>query len=306
MPEAAPVPDIPPVAEAGPAPLPEPAESPDVETAELDEQLPRLIEPSEGLTNLAPNVKVNRLPAIGRAPEEPEAEAEPDLDEPEGPALGRYAAPFSNPSGRPLMAILLLDEEGQPAGGTEMAAFPFPVSHVVDAARPDAAEAMQAYRSAGREVVAMTPLPDGAGPRDVEVAFETYLDRVPEAVAVMDTEAAGFQSGRPVASQVAEILAARGMGMITYPKGLNSATQVAEREGVPAKLVFREFDAEGRDSAAIQRFLDQAAFRAGQQSGVILVGHNRPETVAALLEWGLGNRAATVMLAPISAALLAE
>ena len=91
--------------------------------------------------------------------------------------------------------------------------------------------------------------------------------------------------------------------MITYSRGLNSAIQVAEREGVPAALVFREFDSNGQNGAAIKRFLDQAAFRAGQQVGVILVGHNRPETIKALLEWGLGNRANTVALAPVSAVL---
>ena len=39
---------------------------------------------------------------------------------------------------------------------------------------------------------------------------------------------------------------------------------------LPVALVFREFDNAGQDRAAMKRFLDQAAFRAGQQSGVIL------------------------------------
>ena len=260
-----------------------------------------------GLANLAPEVKVNRLPTIGGQTEEatPEAEAVPDAA-PAGPAITRFAAPFDNSDGRPIMAILLIDEGGARQSVEEMAAFPFPVSYVIDASRPDAAEAMADYRAAGREVVAMMPLPEGAAPQDVEVSFEIYLARMPEVVAAMDTKAAAFQSGRKVASQVAEILADHGMGMITYSKGLNAATQLASREGVPAKLVFREFDNAGQNGAAIQRFLDQAAFRAGQQSGVILVGHNRPDTVTAVLEWGLGNRAATLALAPISAALLAQ
>ncbi len=327
-PEVVGVPDAPPV-EAEPAPVPEPApepesdpvpdtspdtapetppETPTETPSETAEAVPTgVLEPSGELADLAPEVRVNRLPTIGGDSQEIAPEPETDEAAPSGgPAIARFAAPFSNPGDKPIMAILLIDDGGPRPSVEEMAALPFPVSYVVDAARPDAAAAMDDYRRAGHEVVAMTPLPDGADPSDVEVSFETYLDRVPEAVAVIDTQAAAFQSGRQVARQIAQILAAEGLGMITYSKGLNAATQVAGREGVPAKVVFREIDSDGRDSAAIQRFLDQAAFRAGQQSGVILIGHNRPETVAALLDWGLGNRAATIALAPISVALLTE
>ncbi len=300
-PEAAPVPQP----DTDPQVQPEPKVTEPAEPVAPERE--GTLEASGGLRDLAPDVKVNRLPTIGGQAEPPTAEAEADPEEVAGgPAIMRYAAPFSNPDNRPLMAILLIDEGGARPSAAEIGAFPFPISYVVDASRPDAGEAMADYRAAGREVVAMTPLPDGAAPQDVETSFETYLGRMPEVVAVMDTPAAGFQSGRAVAKQVAEFLAAEGRGMITYSKGLNAATQVASRNGVPAKLVFREFDNKGQDGAAIQRFLDNAAFKAGQETGVILVGHNRPETIAALLEWGLGNRAATVALAPVSAALLAE
>lgn len=299
-----------------PEPVPEPEARQEPETGPKPEsQAPQVIdtertgtlEAAGEIRDLAPNVKVNRLPTIGgdSVPVEPEAEPGPGVA-PGGLAIQRFGVPFDNPQSRPVMAIVLIDEGGARPSVADIEAFPFPVSYVVDASRSDAAEAMADYRAAGREVVAMTPLPDGAGPADVEVSFATYLSRMPEVVAVMDTTDARFQSGRQVATQVVEILAAHGMGMITYSKGLNAATQVADREGVPARLVFREFDNAGQDGAAIQRFLDQAAFRAGQQTGVILVGHNRPETVAALLEWRLGNRAATVALAPVSAALLDE
>ncbi len=226
--------------------------------------------------------------------------AEPAPDTGDLPALQRYAVPFENPEGRPIMAIVLLPDQ---TAAPQVAALPFEVSFAVDASKSDATRRMAALRDAGREVVLIAPLPDRARPSDVEVAFQEYLSAVPEAVAVMDTENANFQSSRQVSSQVAQILAETGHGMITYSHGLNSATQVAEREGVPAALVFRVFDEGNRDGAAIKRFLDQAAFRAGQSNGVVLVGHNRPDTVRALLEWSLGNRAQTVALAPVSAVL---
>jgi polysaccharide deacetylase 2 family uncharacterized protein YibQ len=75
---------------------------------------------------------------------------------------------------------------------------------------------------------------------------------------------------------------------------------------VPAALVFRDFDAEGQSSDEIRRILDQAAFRARQEGAVILVGRASPGTLAALTEWALGSRAASVALAPVSAALLAQ
>ena len=71
--------------------------------------------------------------------------------------------------------------------------------------------------------------------------------------------------------------------------------------------VVRDFDGDGQDATVIRRFLDQAAFKAGQgDQGVIMVGRLRAETVSALLLWGLQDRAGSVALAPVSAVLRAE
>ncbi len=254
--------------------------------------------------------RTSREPVVDEDVSEPPLEAEatgvPPETELTGPAIEIYAQAFENPDARPLMAIVLLVDGDAPDAAIPGTPLPFPVSYVVDASKNNATDIMRAFRAGGNEIAILTPLPEGAAPKDVEVAFQTYLAAVPEAVAAMDIPTAVFQSGRSVATQVAEALAASGMGMVTYSRGLNSATQVAEREGVPAALVFRVFDGNGRDAAAIKRFLDQAAFRAGQQTGVILVGQNLPETRAALLEWALGNRASTVALAPLSTVLLAQ
>ena len=268
-----------------------------------------VLAPAGEIGNLAPNVRTNRLPTIGgetaeQAEEVAPADASPDAVM-DGPAITAYGQTFENPSNRPLMAILLIDEDGADSASA-LQDFPFPVSVAIDANRADAVDILAANRAAGRETVILAPLPAGVTPVDVEVSLGAYLSKLPETVAVMDTRDANFQSGRLVSTQVAEVLAATGHGMITYSRGLNSATQVAARAGVPAKLVFRVFDDDGQDGDAIKRFLDQAAFRAGQQSGVILVGHDRPDTIKAIIEWGLGNRAETVALAPVSAALLAE
>ena len=262
-----------------------------------------ILQPITKIADLAPKVRINRLPTVGGDDEEPAAEpAEAPVEDATGPAIERYAVSFENPDQRPLMAIVLLVDSDAANGA--VGAPPFPVSYVVDASAANATDLMRKYRDAGHEVLALAPLPAGATPADVEVAFQAYLSAVPEAVAVMDTRDAKFQSGRAVATQIAAVLGASGHGMLTYSRGLNSGTQVAEQAGVPAALVFRDLDASGQDGATIKRFLDQAAFRARQQSGVILVARNRPETITALLEWSLGNRASTVVLAPISAVLL--
>ncbi len=201
------------------------------------------------------------------------------------------------------LVLVVTPDSPDPAG---LAGFPVPLTLGIDATLPNATAFGAATRDAGLEVAMMTPLPDGAAPSDVEVAFQAFLSALPEAVAVLDMPDGRLQDSRPLTSQVVEILAEPGMGLITYAKGLNSALQIADRADVPASLVFREFDDGTRDGAAMKRFLDQGAFRAAQDGKVVMVGQLRPETLTAVTEWALGNRAATVALAPVSAVLTAR
>lgn len=247
---------------------------------------------------MSPGADTDALPRIGADPEAPDEVA----DE---PALTRYAVPFEAEGENPLLALVLVDGPGgpDPAG---FSAFPVPLTVAVDPTIGDAGARMAAWRAVGVEVVVLTPLPEGASPADVEVAFQSFLSTVPQAVAVMDLPDALLQESRPRAAQVAEILAETGHGMITYERGLNSGLQVAEGKGVPAVTVFRVFDDGARDMTAVKRFLDQGAFRAGQAGNVVMVGALRDETALAITEWALGIRAATVSLAPVSAVLLAK
>ena len=256
--------------------------------------------PAGQLGDLAENVVTGRLPAIGQqaasAPETASAT-------PAAPAILRNAADFANPDNRPVMAVLLQDMGPGRRDLGDLKNIPFPLSFAVDASAPDAAEAERFYRDAGAEVVVIVPLLRRATPGDVETALQVYGPLLRDAVAVMVPKEAGFQTMGEGAAQVAAVLAQSGHGLIALPQGLNTGTKLALKQGVPAGLIFRELDNDGQSGAVIRRFMDNAAFKARQNKGVIVFGHARPETIQALIEWSLGNRAKSVALAPVSVVL---
>jgi polysaccharide deacetylase 2 family uncharacterized protein YibQ len=227
--------------------------------------------------------------------------------------LRRNALPFDDSENRPKLAIVLIDRGDSVVDVEALMGFPYPLTFAIDAARPDAPEASARYRAAGFEVMALVDMAPGSTPQDAEIAIEVSLDAVPDAVAVMEGDATGFQDTAAVSSQIAAILGQRGYGLVMLPNGLNTAQKLAAKDGVPSATVFRDFDGAGQDAAAIRRFLDQGAFKAGQQAnglpvvgdgdGVIMLGRLRPDTISALMLWGLQDRAQRVALAPVSAVL---
>ena len=298
--------------------------SPDVETArlpqvdnggtaatvEIEDDAAEEVESEE-----ADETVIAALPIVRRAGSEDEAATEDaaivePLDESEAdiaalenlPALVRYSVEVENPEGLPLLSLVLVNK-GTPLTTAQLEELPKYLAFGVEASAADATEIAQHYRDAGREVVMIPSLPKLATPQDVEQALRVNFETIPEAVAVMDFSGGSFQSDREAVNQVVDVVAASGHGLITFPRGLNTAHQKAGRIGVPTGLIFRQLDADGEDSGQIQRTLDRAAFRARQDEAVILVGSTNSATLIALLEWFMGNRAESVSLAPISAAL---
>ncbi|AZV78152.1 divergent polysaccharide deacetylase family protein [Parasedimentitalea marina] len=213
-----------------------------------------------------------------------------------------FAEPFTNPEGRPLMAIVLIDDT-QSIGAEALVGFPYPLSFAIDPQDPKATEKMAARRAAGFEVLVLTDLPREAAPQDAETSLAVWFDTLPESIGVLEGTGTGFQGNRPLADQVSAVVAASGRGLLTQNHGLNTVQKLALRDGVPASVVFRDFDGAGQNPKAIRRFLDQAAFRAGQEGAVIMLGRVRPDTISALLLWGLQDRASRVALSPASAVL---
>lgn len=219
--------------------------------------------------------------------------------------LDAFAVPFDNPEDKPMLAIVLIDDD-RSLGAEALSELGFPVSVAVDAAAPDAAGKMARHRAAGREVVAMIDLPAAATAQDAEVSLAVWLGTLSEAVAILEGPGPGLQGSRTLSDQVTAIALGTGHGLILRDNGLNTAQKLAAREGVPSGVVFRDFDGAGQTPAVMRRFLDQAAFRAGQQGAVIMLGRIRPDTISALALWGLQDRAARVALAPVSAVLTGQ
>lgn len=213
-----------------------------------------------------------------------------------------YAEPFSSAEQKPLMAVVLIDD-AQSLGAEALENFPYPLSFAIDPTLPDAVSRMSARRAAGFEVVSLVDLPTQATPQDAEVSLMAAFQGMPQTVAVLEGPETGFQGNRALADQVSAIVAQSGRGLITQDNGLNTVQKLAQRAGIPSATVFRDFDGAGQTPVVMRRFLDQAAFRARQEGGVIMLGRVRPDTISALLLWGLQDRASQVSLVPVSTLL---
>jgi hypothetical protein len=218
------------------------------------------------------------------------------------PPFEANAVPVKLVDGRPYMSIILIEEEGS-IGAEALADFPYPLSFAINPDLSDAAERMAARRAAGFEVMVLADLPRTASAQDAETALSVWLSNLPQAMGILEGVNTGVQGNRSLASHVAALARDMGYGLVMQDNGLNTVQKLAHREGVPSGVVFRDFDGAGQDPRAMRRFLDQAAFRAGQEGAVLMLGRLKPDTISALLMWGLQDRASRVALMPTSASL---
>ena len=215
------------------------------------------------------------------------------------PPLERYAEPFRNPDEKPKMSIVLIDD-AESAGSDTLAGFPYPVTFAVDPALQDAEERMARHRANGFEVVALMDLPGGTTPGNLDTALMETFQAVPEAVALLETPGGDIQADRAMSDAVTKAMAETGRGLILQPDGRDTAQKLAAQAGVASGVVFRDLAGAGQTSDVMRRFLDQAANRAVQRDDVIVMARMRPETVSALVIWGLQDRVNQVALAPVS------
>lgn len=270
---------------------------------------PQVLRIADGNTSL-PGKRVSGLPGVGdqarsgddAAAAVPEVAVEEDETTDELSALDRNRIEFSAPEGAGLIAVVLVHTEGPAFDLPQDEGLPIPLTLAVPARLTEAATIARTYRQSGHEVVLIPDLPQGASAQDAAVALPVNLAQVPSAVALMDANGNEFQDNRGATESVVAAASESGLGLVTWPKGFNTAGRMASQEGVPSATVFRELA--GGDARQVARILDQAAFRARQEGGVVLVGPAVQEVVDGLKAWSELTRRSDISLAPLSAVLL--
>lgn len=263
-----------------------------------------LLKPAGALEDKFPQHKSNRLPTVAGQNDDDTSEqatATPDSLQAPRPVVSNAQA-FANPTGKPVMTIVLLDVADTEVDLEVLVSFPYPLSIAISTLDPEIGAKTKRYRDKGFEVLAIIDLPAQAAAADVEVAMQAHLAVSDGFVGVMEGLGDGLQGSKTVSDQVSRVLLDSGHGLLMMPNGFNTAQKLAAKDGVPSATVFRDFDSKGQTAVVMRRFLDQAAFKASQDASVVMIGRLRPDTVAALLLWGLQDRAETVALAPVSAA----
>lgn len=219
-------------------------------------------------------------------------------------ALVDFAAVSGDAGLKPLLSIILINDGSMSAPA--LANLSFPVTIALDPSLQNAGILMAHYRNNGFEVAALAKLPDDAIPSNVEGIFERFFLTLPETMALLDLGDSGLQTNQAVTDQAMGILASHGRGFVTVNHGLNMAELSAKQAGVPVAVVYRDLDSDDQDARVVRRFVDQAAFRAHQKSGVVLVGRVRPDTISALTLWGSARQDEKIAIVPLSTILNAQ
>lgn len=279
--------------------------------------------PMPKIDNPVADIPVNRLPVIEpvvteiTAPQ-PTVVAEdtrpvlPNDDRAvESSALLRNRVAFDNPGDKPIMSIILVDAGAESLDRSALVTITFPVTFAVGLDSDNGARIAANYAENGFEIMALAPsgvqkLEAGETAGDLQALLGSMLTTMPKAIGLVDETGAELQQTAKLADQVIETLLASGHGLVTYDIGLNATDQKARRAGVKSGVVFRVLDANGENASVIKRYLNRAALEAGKDGHVILLAHTYPNTITALFSWALSPKSSTVVLAPLSAALLAR
>jgi len=232
-------------------------------------------------------------------------EDETEVAPSDGPmnALVDYSADAGDIAGQSLISVILIDDGTMPTALETLTGLPFPVTVALDPSVDDVEGLLETYRAAEFEVVVISKLPEGALPTDVEITFQSVFRSLPETIGLLDLGEGGLPSNRDAAVQAMDILSSEGRGYINLSQGFSAASRIAETAGVPVVEVYRDLDSDDQDARAVGRIIDQAAFRARQESGVVLLGHVRPETISALTVWGRESENDQLTITPVSAIL---
>ncbi len=218
-------------------------------------------------------------------------------------AIRRNRVVFENPDNKPLFSIILIDVGKEGLANEVLRSFTFPVTYALDPSAAGATADAKFLSQGGFEILS---LPPSKGADITSESLNQAFAKLPESVGLVDWPNAGIQASAKQSDQVVATLLKTGHGLVTYDIGQDGADQKARHGGVFSAKIYRILDAERESGVVIKRYLNRAVLEAGKTGKVIVIGHTYPETVTALFSWALSSKSASVVLAPISAALLTQ
>ena len=275
------------------------------EDAEPSPELLGLQEGGDSIDRAIPNPNSIGVPVSPLVEEDQSAAAATEaLDPADIRPYARNAERFDDRNGAPLFSVILIDNGENALSEPDLAALSFPVTFAIPVTVPDAVDRIARYRTAGKEVLVIAPdTLSTADPDTVRSMLNTLAESYPSSLGILDTPSGDIARTQAVLNAMISELSDIGLGLVTYDQGLNTAARLATSRNVPNARIFRQLDAEAEAAAPIGRYLDRAAFKAGQDGAVVMIGHTYPNTIRALLTWALEARAGQVQMAPISAVM---
>jgi hypothetical protein len=253
-----------------------------------------------------PDARPDRVDTAPPPPHMPAPMLELDLVGPSDVAAVPAPVPGDAPAQSPIMAVVLIEDPMRPLDPATLAQIDFPVSLALDPAHPDAPARAAALRAAGFEVVITGAAAMGDGPArdDLAAGLMQAFDLVPEAVALIDASPIGrIDVDLRWRAALRAVLGDGRHGLIRFAPGPDAPVGAGRPLVGGEAVVFRLLDDADQRAPLIGRYLDRAAYAAGQQGAVIVVGRTRPETMTALFAWAREHADAPVRLAPVSAVL---
>lgn len=225
-------------------------------------------------------------------------------------AFDKNAQSYAEPQG-PVLSVILVYSGANGMKRTELLNADFPVTIAVNPDSDDAVRAASDFYNAGFETLIQNPLqgdPLTEERDDMAVAarLEQFIANVPTAVGMVDNGAGKLRKTRAARLAVMDVFAQTGHALLSTGRGINNIPREAEKRQVKSAPVFRILDGNGESSETIATYLSRTVLQANQDGSAIVMGTATKTTFDAVQKWLQSAQAASVTIAPVSAAILAN
>ncbi len=217
---------------------------------------------------------------------------------------------FEAPERRPVLSIVLIDSGTEGVGRDALRSLQVPITFAIPVNMVGAADIARDYADRGFETVSMLPFvgdevyEKGTNPEAMSDSIPAFLAAIPGSVALMDRVDGPLPRDANLARAALAGLQISGHGLLTHrASGVNTVARQARSFGVPSAAIARVIDS-GAGRQNIRIALDRAVLDASKAGAAVVVGRTDPDTMTTLVSWLLGTGSKSVLLAPVSTAML--